>query len=92
MRIALLAVLLWVAMLSNVDAKGINTFVAPDMHYHPPPPGPLPRRCPDGTRVLPPRRCHIRPPVMGRTGAGKAVDSVTGVIRRLTTHDLGFRW
>ncbi|GBR69892.1 hypothetical protein AA103587_1574 [Gluconobacter kanchanaburiensis NBRC 103587] len=71
MRLALLAVLFWTAMLSRADAKGINTFVAPDMHYHPPPPGPLPRRCPDGTIVIPRRRCHIKSPVRG--GQGQAM-------------------
>jgi len=93
MRFGLGVVLICAAACASANARGINTFVAPDTHYHPPPPPHLHLvRCRDGTVIVSSQRCPIRPPVMERTTAGKAVDTVTGVVRSLTGHNLGFRW
>ena len=92
MRAGLWIILIFAGLCAFAQARGINTFIAPDMHYHPPPPGPHPIHCKDGSIVWTPRRCRIIPPVMERTTAGKTVDSVSNVVRSLTGHTLGFRW
>lgn len=93
MRVGLGVVLICAVVCCPADARGINTFVAPDTHYYPLPPPRLHLvRCKDGTVIVSSQRCPIKPPVMERTAAGKAVDTVTGVVRSLTGHNLGFRW
>ena len=92
MRAGLWIILIFAGLCAFAQARGINTFIAPDMHYHPPPPGPHPIHCKDGSIVWTPKRCRIIPPVMERTTAGKTVDSVRNVVRSLTGHTLGFRW
>ncbi|MBS1102664.1 hypothetical protein JK202_06475 [Gluconobacter sp. Dm-62] len=92
MRVGLSVFVICAGLACSAQARGINTFIAPDMHYHPPPPGPRPVRCKDGSIVWTPRRCRIIPPVMERTTAGKTVDSVRNVVRSLTGHTLGFHW